>query len=137
MDFVLDASFTLHWCFEDEATGACESVLTQLQNQTAAAFVPGIWPYELLNGLGKGVTRGRVESQKAFLLWQEIQALPIHIIDVPVDERLLVLALKHNLAVYDASYLSLAVTRGLPIATGDGKLQTAAQSVELAIISPH
>lgn len=136
MDFVLDASFTLHWCFEDEATAACESVLTQLQNQKYAAFVPGIWSHELLNGLGKGVTRGRVERQKAFLLWQEIRALPIHIIDVPVDEKLLELALQHNLAVYDASYLSLAVARGLPIASGDGKLQTAAQSVGLGIIQP-
>ncbi|MGA8026187.1 MAG: type II toxin-antitoxin system VapC family toxin [Bryobacteraceae bacterium] len=136
MDFVLDASFTLHWCFEDEATAACESLLTELQNQKYAAFVPDIWSYELLNGLGKGITRGRVELQKAFLLWQEIRALPIHIINTPVDEKLLELALKHDLAVYDASYLSVAMTRNLSIATGDGKLQTAAQSVGLGIIPP-
>jgi predicted nucleic acid-binding protein len=69
-EFVLDASFALHWCFEDEATAASESVLTALQNQEGTAWVPGIWPHELLNGLGKGVTRRRVERQRAFLFWQ-------------------------------------------------------------------
>ena len=49
-EFALDASFTLHWCFEDEATAETESILTLLQNQQATAWVPGIWAYEVLNG---------------------------------------------------------------------------------------
>jgi len=136
MDFILDASFALHWCFEDEATAASEAVLTQLQDQKDTAWVPGIWPHEMLNGLGKGIARGRIERQKGFLFWQEIQALPIRVVEIPVNETLLELALKHNLAVYDASYLSLAMKRGLSIATGDGKLTTAAQNVGLGIINP-
>ena len=135
-EFVLDASFALHWCFEDEATAASESILTVLQNQEGTAWVPGIWPYELLNGLGKGVTRGRVEREKAFFLWREIRALPIRIVEVPVDEHLLELALQHNLAIYDASYLSLAIMRNPPIATGDAKVQKASSSAGVAIIEP-
>jgi len=46
------------------------------------------------------------------------------------------LALQYNLAVYDASYLSLVVERGLPLATVDGKLKTASESVGLEIITP-
>lgn len=136
MDFILDASFALRWCFEDEATSAAEAVLTQLQNQKDTAWVPGIWPHEMLNGLGKGITRGRIERQKGFLFWQEIRALPIRVVEIPVNEALLDLALKHNLAVYDASYLSLAVNRGLSLATVDGKLATAVQSVGLGTIYP-
>ncbi len=67
MDFVLDACFTLHWCFEDEATAASEAILTHLQDHQDIAWVPAIWSYELLNGLGKGVARVRLERQKAFL----------------------------------------------------------------------
>jgi predicted nucleic acid-binding protein len=37
--------------------------------------------------------------------------LPIRVVDIAVDEKLLELALKHNLAVYDASYLSLRRAR--------------------------
>lgn len=135
-EFILDASFTLCWCFEDEATAATEVILTTLQNQEGVAWVPGIWPHEVLNGLGKGVTRGRVERQKAFLFWQEIRELSIHIVDIPVNEELLELALQHNLAVYDASYLSLMQARRLPLATVDGKLQQAALSVGMQVIKP-
>jgi predicted nucleic acid-binding protein len=119
-DFVLDASFTLCWCFEDEAT---EALLTQLQNQEALAWVPGIWQHEVLNGLGKGITRGRIERKKAFLLWQEIRELPLRIVEIPIDQKLLELALASNLAVYDAIYLTLAMTHHLAIATADGKLR--------------
>ena len=90
----------------------------------------------MLNGLGKGVTRGRLTRDKALLFWQEMQALPIRVVEIAVDETLLELALKHNLAVYDASYLSLAQARRLPLATVDGKLQQAAESVGIQIIRP-
>jgi predicted nucleic acid-binding protein len=135
-DFVLDASFTLCWCFEDEATAATESLLTALQNQEALAWVPAIWQHEVLNGLGKGVTRGRLERQRAFLLWQEVQELPLRVVQIPIDPTLLELALEHNLAVYDASYLSLAMAHRLAIATVDRKLQAAAGKAGPDIIAP-
>jgi predicted nucleic acid-binding protein len=99
-------------------------------------LVPGIWPHELPNGLGKGVVRGRLERPKAFLFWREIRELPVRIVDVPTDETRLELALQHNLAVYDASYLRLALTRNLPIATADAKLQNASASAGIEIIKP-
>ncbi len=68
--------------------------------------------------------------------YPEIRTLPIHVVDVAANQKLLELALQHNLAVYDASYLSLAIARGLSIATGDRKLRTASESVGLAIIAP-
>jgi predicted nucleic acid-binding protein len=101
-EFILDASFNLCWCFEDEATAQTDSILTSLQNQEAIAWTPAIWRYEMLNGLGKGVARGRLTRDKALLFWQEIQALPIRLADIAVNESLLDLALKYNLAVYDA-----------------------------------
>lgn len=134
-DFVPDASFTLCWCFEDEATEAAEALLTQLQNQEALAWVPGIWQHEVLNGLGKGITRGRIERKKAFLLWQEIRELPLRIVEIPIDQKLLELALASNLAVYDAIYLTLAMTHHLAIATADGKLRLAAEQAGLDIIA--
>ena len=135
-EFVLDASFALCWCFDDEATPQTESTLTSLENQEAIAWVPAIWRYEMLNGLGKGVTRGRLTRDKALLFWQEVQALPVRVADVAVNETLLELALKHNLSVYDACYLSLTQARRLPLATVDGKLQQAAESVGVQVIRP-
>ncbi len=135
-EFILDASFTLCWCFEDEATAQTEFALTGLQNQEAIAWSPAIWRYEVLNGLGKGVTRGRLTREKALLFWQEVQALPVRIIDIAVNETIFELALKYNLAVYDACYFSLAQDRRLPLATVDGKLQQAAESAGIQIMRP-
>ena len=135
-EFVLDASFALRWCFEDEVTPATEALLTTLQDQTAQAWVPGIWRYEVLNGLGKGIARGRLTREKAFLLWEELLALPIHTVEVPVDEKLLELSIRHNLAVYDASYLSLTISRVLPMASVDGKLQTITENLGFMVIKP-
>jgi hypothetical protein len=59
-EFVLDASFSLCWCFHEEATAKTYSLLTALQNQEAISWVPLIWQFEMLNALGKGVMRGRV-----------------------------------------------------------------------------
>jgi predicted nucleic acid-binding protein len=136
MDFILDASFALHWFFDDEITDSCDSVLTQLQELTSAAFVPAIWAYEMLNAMGKGVMRKRIERQKALKVWRDMQPLPIQTIRVPTDDKLLELALQSDIAVYDASYLSLAIARDLPLATGDGKLQAAAKKFGLKIIEP-
>ena len=88
-EFVLDASFALRWCFEDEATAETEAILTLMQDQEATAWVPGIFWYEVLNGLGKGVARGRLEGNKAVLLWRELQELPVRPVDVAVEEKLL------------------------------------------------
>jgi hypothetical protein len=52
-----------------------------------------------------------------------LQVLPIRIVEGAVDEKLLDLALKHGLAVYNACYLGLA-----PLATVGGKLQMAAEN---------
>lgn len=133
-EFVLDASVTLHWCFEDEASPSHEALLTVLQNQEGVAWVPNIWRYEVLNGLGKGVARARLSREKALLFWQEIQQLPIQIADIPGDQRLLDLSLRHNLSIYDASYLRLAAILAHPLATSDQKLATAAVAGGVSLI---
>jgi hypothetical protein len=89
------ASLTLCWWFEDEAA---EAWLTQLQNQEALAWAPGLWPYEVPNGLGKEFTPGRIERQRAFLLWQEIRELPLRIVEIPIDRKLLNLAWPSHLS---------------------------------------
>ena len=56
--FVIDASATLPWCFEDEATAYTESLL----NRCAAGeevMVASIWPLEITNGLLSAQCRGR------------------------------------------------------------------------------
>ncbi len=47
----------------------------------------------------------------------------------------LALARAHGLSSYDASYLDLAMKKGLPLATLDKKLKQAAKAAKLRILS--
>lgn len=49
-------------------------------------------------------------------------------------EELLAIGRANNLSSYDASYLYLAMRKGLPIATLDQKLIAAAREVEIALV---
>jgi predicted nucleic acid-binding protein len=50
-------------------------------------------------------------------------------------KELLTFARANNLSSYDASYLDLAMKRGVPIATSDNKLIQAARRIEVQILS--
>ncbi len=57
-DFVLDASVTLAWCFEDEATPVSHLALERLAAESAS--VPSIWHVEVANVLALAERRRRI-----------------------------------------------------------------------------
>ena len=115
--FVLDASATLPWCFEDEATTATEALLAQLKTGDTA-LVPAHWPFEIANGLLTAVRRGRISGEKRGRFLTDLRSLPIQIDPESTAEAFdsaLALAERYGLTVYDAAYLELAKRRGLPL----------------------
>ena len=58
--FVIDASVTLAWCFEDEASGDADAVLDRLDRE--AALAPAHWPLEVANALRTAERRGRLNA---------------------------------------------------------------------------
>jgi predicted nucleic acid-binding protein len=126
--FVVDASVALAWCFEDEATIWSEGLLSRLRSGEQVA-VPSHWPMEVSNGLLMAVRRKRIQPGNPEVLWDELALLPITVEAAPnPSESKAVLSLcdKHNLTVYDASYLELALRKQLPLATLDSDLRRAA-----------
>jgi hypothetical protein len=59
MAFVIDASATLPWRFEDEATPWTEALLDRIEGGEEVV-VPAHWPLEVMNGLLMAVRRGRI-----------------------------------------------------------------------------
>ena len=126
-DFVLDASYTLTWCFPNRATPNTDATLKRLEARIDSALVPWVWQLEIGNALGKAVVRGKVPLAKALELWDELALLPIrqgNVVNVP---ELLQLSVRHNLSIYDACYLQAALEAQLPLATNDEKLRKAAE----------
>ncbi len=126
--FVLDASIALSWLFEDEATPERLAILDSLG--VNSAWVPAHWSLEVSNALRTAARRGRL-LQPAVDLLRTLRRLKIQM-DVEsfarAHDTTLQLAIEHNLSVYDAAYLELAVRRGLPLATADKQLRRAAES---------
>jgi predicted nucleic acid-binding protein len=126
--FVLDASAALGWCFEDEGEDALD---TLERAQGAALFVPAVWPLEIANALLVGMRRRRLNTAEASRYLELLGALEIEIEpphSVSSLAALTALAQAHGLSAYDASYLELALRRGLPLATVDEALTRAARA---------
>jgi predicted nucleic acid-binding protein len=134
--FVADASVTLAWCFEDEATNWTDEFLERLR-QGDRIIVPAHWPAEVANALLTAVRRNRIRPEQPQLLWDYLGRLPIDTepaLTTVRGKEVLALGEKHNLTVYDAAYLELARRYQLPLVTLDADLRKAAQAEGLQLL---
>jgi len=136
--FVVDASATLPWCFEDEATSWTEGLLDRLRDGDRIV-VPAHWPTEVSNGLLMAVRRKRIQRGRPELFWDLLSVLPIAVeLPLSAEQAKVILAMseRYELTVYDAVYLELAKRMALPLATLDSALIKAA-SLEGVLLLGH
>lgn len=135
-EFVLDSSITLAWYFKDELNEYASAVRERMVQ--SRAIVPGLWPLEVANSIVIGERRGRSTRAQAATWLSVLGALPIFV-DGETSVRAwgdtLNIARAQNLSAYDAAYLEVAMRRGLPIATLDCELKTAAVVVGVSLFS--
>ncbi len=134
--FVVDASITLSWCFEDESSPAADDVLARLE--TGRAVAPCVWTLEVSNAIRSAQRRGRLTDVETPALVSLLLALPIDIDDpLTLDDatgRVLQLARSFDLSSYDAAYLDLALRRGVAIASVDERLVAAARTAGVTVL---
>ena len=133
--FVLDASVAMSWCFEDEAEGYADGILDKLVESEALA--PSVWPLEVANVIVVAERRGRLRPTESSRFLHLLRSLPIEVIQEPsegVTGEILALAREQDLSSYDASYLDLAMREGLPIATLDASLRSAALRCSVPLV---
>jgi len=132
MSFVLDSSIALAWVYSDETTLAVAQVFDLLS--LGGAWVPGLWRLEVANVLEMGVRRKRHRADFRDATLSDLAKLPIQV-DADTDRQAwdatLHLAIRHQLTLYDAAYLELALRRGLALATLDEALRNAAGAEKL------
>jgi predicted nucleic acid-binding protein len=135
MSVVLDASLTLTWYFDDETKPAADAVLDQVSE--AGAVVPTLCRLEVANAFPSALRRKRITPFYRDESLTDLAALPITV-DGETDNHAwtttLRLAERFDLTVYDATYLELAQRRGLPLATLDKALRSAAASLNVAVL---
>lgn len=125
----MDSSPTLAWVYSDETTEAIGEVFARVNER--GAWVPALWKLEVANVLEMGVRRGRHDAAFRDATMSDLSLLPINV-DPETDRQAwgatLRLAERHKLTTYDAAYLELAQRRGLPLATLNSELRSAARS---------
>jgi predicted nucleic acid-binding protein len=124
MNFVLDCSVTMAWCFQDEASKYADQVLDSFQENSA--IVPSLWYLEVINVLLMAEKRKRVNECQQISFLNLIKQLPIDTTYLAEDlNSLRLLCKEFGLTAYDGCYLNLALANNLPLATLDEKLRTA------------
>lgn len=134
--FVLDASTTLAWCFEDEHSVSADKILDLMA--VSEALVPTIWPLEVANALLAGERRKRTTEAEVSHRLSLVAELNIRVDEAGTYagvNELVALARSVKLSVYDAAYLWLAMREGLPLATLDSALRLAARRVGVRLLA--
>lgn len=126
--FVLDASVTMAWGFQDERTTYTETVLRKFS--TESCIVPLLWIAEIANILQIGVKRNRITESEVSHFCTLLASLPITIDN---SQCKIIDLFNHckltGLTSYDAQYLTLAHDHQLPIATLDQGIIRAAKQL--------
>lgn len=135
MSLVLDSSALLSWCFKDEHSSETDALRTRVAQRGAS--VPPLIFLEVANALLVAQRRGRISAPDRMLVLQAIKLLPL-IVDTPHHllplQTSSTLAEKHNLTVYDATYLELSIRLQVPLATRDSALIHAAHACNVECI---
>ena len=133
MPFTIDASIVHAWAF-DERHPTADRVRVRLDVEQA--FAPSLWWFEVRNGLIMAERRGRLTERQTARFLQDLLRLAITLDASPDSTRVLTLARRHRLTVYDAADLELAQRAGLPLATLDAALAAAATAEGVVLLGP-
>jgi len=135
VNLVLDTSATLAWLFPNETTPAILAVFDEVIQ--SGAIVPDLWRIEVANCLTVAMRRGRIDARFRSDSLADLGNLTI----VPDNEtgkylwtETMKIADKHNLTIYDATYLELALRRALPLATLDKQLRSGAKAAGVQLL---
>ncbi len=135
MSFVIDASLTVTWYFEDEITDTTKALLDTVAVE--GAVVPPLWRLEVASAFQTGIRRKRIDAAYRDASLTDLARLPI-IVDGDADAHAwsttLRLSDRYGLTIYDACYLELARRLSLPLATLDQELRRATSALGLPLL---
>lgn len=135
MSLVVNSSIIVAWLMPDEDDAVAVHAIQEIIR--SGADVPSLFLSEVANVLTVNSRRGRIGSPMTFLTdllgleFREDSGASFEAVS-----RAVVLAERHGLTVYDATYLELALRLGRPLATLDKPLARAATDAGVPLFVP-
>lgn len=132
---LIDASVTLAWLFDESGRGAAlDRQLKPLQ-----LVAPWLWRLEVVNAVVARERRRQITEVQGIRLLSTLECVAVEVVPEPATRTLNGLAQTarpHQLTAYDAVYLDLAISLGLPLLTDDMNLRAAALRIGMELIEP-
>ena len=126
---VIDGSIALAWVFQDEHSEYANEIAKQYRN--SEFIVPFLFRWEFANVLTVAFRRNRCRRDDVTAHLEYLSGMPFHYDEISSKAAwsdTLELAIVHNLTVYDAAYLELALRELIPLATLDADMKKAAKA---------
>lgn len=130
---VLDASISLAWLLDDEASALADAARARIAADNV--YVPRIWHLEIRNALLVAERRKRLSRRMADERLDALSVLPIQTDNEPSLHRTMALARTYDTSFYDALYLELALRMRAELATLDTSLRIAASKQGIPVLS--
>ncbi|MDR1192202.1 MAG: type II toxin-antitoxin system VapC family toxin [Verrucomicrobiales bacterium] len=131
---VLDASTTLGFLLPDEQSAHTNQILRLIEQRTPV-YVPAHWFVETVNGLLVAKRRQRINAGQMDHALRFVQTMSrATVVTEQFINTTLTLARRHQLTIYDAAYLELAIRTDSVLATTDRALLKAAKAERVDIV---
>ncbi len=120
-NIVLDASVIVKWFIDENDSDKAEIIKEQFINEKINIIIPSLLYYEVLNAL-KYSKLFRLDELN--LVGESIENYGFNamVIKDEVREKMLEIAINHDISIYDASYIALAEKFNTQLITADEKI---------------
>jgi predicted nucleic acid-binding protein len=131
---IVDASRIGNAILPDEQSIFTDRLLELLLN--SELYEPVHWPIEIANLVLKASRRGRIAIPERNGARESLSLLiaAASVETASYAMEAFELAVLHNISVYDAGYLEMALRTGLPLLTSDGPLGDAAAKAGIELV---
>lgn len=120
---VVDASVGAKWFFNEELNRQARSLISRLERKEINLIVPEIFYAELASVFKKRVRRKEITTTAAFEAFDLLSAFSLkRYSDYELSDIALENAIRLDISVYDAIYISLAEIYVAPLITADREL---------------
>jgi predicted nucleic acid-binding protein len=120
---VVDASVALAAVLLEPLHSQALAVLEKSAAPGSRGLCPDVFDTECAAGIVKAVRQGRLDTGLIERTWSSVAGLPLDrhpATEIGADA--LQVALDHGISAYDAMYVALSLSTGLPLVTADNRL---------------
>jgi predicted nucleic acid-binding protein len=120
--YVIDASVIVKWFIEENGSENAESIRVAFVSGDMELVCPHLLQFEVLNALKYSGLFTKAELSTAA---ESLANYPFsfHALKNDAQAKMIELAMDHDLSIYDASYLALAIVNGTNLVTADEKIE--------------